>query len=306
VKSHYPNDGIEVFYIINLEWYRIFMHTARNGNLTKAAQTLHLTQPTVSYAIKQLEDALGVKLFRRLSKGVELTEEGRALLAYVEHSFSLLDTARQHMLDLKQLTAGEVRIGASDSLIKHLLLPQLNLFHREHPGIRIRLSHGSTPVLSQRLADGQIDCAVLHLPVEDPGLDVHVLRSLEHRFVVGKAHRVLAERPLPAAELARQPLLLLSPGSSTRVFVERWFAAGGLTVQPDIELGSIDLLIEFAKLGYGAAFVAVGFVEHELRKGELLALRTEEPIPPRRIGLAVRRGMTLPLAAERFVAMLRA
>jgi DNA-binding transcriptional LysR family regulator len=69
--------------MLHLEWYRIFLHTARHGNVTKAAQELHVTQPSVSYAIKQMEEALGLKLFHRLSKGVELTEEGKALAAYV-------------------------------------------------------------------------------------------------------------------------------------------------------------------------------------------------------------------------------
>lgn len=141
--------------MFNLEWYR--------ENLTKAAQQLHITQPSVSYAIKQMEETLGLKLFHRLSKGVELTEEGRALLTYVERSFSLLDAAQKHLHDFKQLTEGEVSIGASHSLIKHLLLPQLYLFHTKYPGIRIRLLHGRTPDLTQRLKEGLIDCAIVHM-----------------------------------------------------------------------------------------------------------------------------------------------
>jgi LysR family transcriptional regulator, low CO2-responsive transcriptional regulator len=305
MKSQYPYHEIEVFYItIHLEWYRIFMHTARLGNLTKAAQELHITQPSVSYAIKQMEGELGVKLFQRLSKGVELTEEGRALFAYVEQSFALLDAAEQHVTDLKQLTAGEVRIGASDSLIKHLLLPKLHAYHQENPGIRIRLSHGSTPAITQRLLDGQIDCAVLHLPVDDTRLDVHPLRTYEHGYVVGQAYGHVANRTISAQELAKLPHLLLSPGSSTRVFVEQWFAAHGLRISPDIELGSIDLLIEFAKLGFGVAFIARSFVAEEVRRGDLIELRVQEPIPQRSIGLAVRRGMSLSLAAERFAELL--
>jgi len=115
--------------MFNLEWYRIFMHTARHRNLSKAAAELHITQPSVSYAIKQMEEALGLKLFHRLSKGVELTEEGQALFEYVEQSFTMLDSAQKHLENLKQLNEGEIRIGASDYLIKHLLLPQLNTFH---------------------------------------------------------------------------------------------------------------------------------------------------------------------------------
>lgn len=290
--------------MLNLEWYRIFWITAKHGNLTKAAQELHITQPSVSYAIKQMEETLAIKLFHRLSKGVELTEEGRALLKFVEQSFSLLDAGRKHVLDLKHLKEGEIRIGASDSLIKHLLLPKLNKFHKSYPDIRIRLSHGKTPDITKRLKEGQIDCAIVHMPVEDPQLEIKILAKLEECFVVGRAFQNITHRGLSAKELAELPLLLLSPGSSTRIFVEQWFAAHGISVKPDIELGSIDLLVEFAKQGYGAAFITRSFVEKELKQGELFELSLNEPIQPRGIGYAVRRGMTLSLAADRFTQML--
>ncbi|OXM87576.1 LysR family transcriptional regulator [Paenibacillus rigui] len=291
--------------MFNLEWYRIFLQTARHGNFTKAAQELHITQPSVSYAIKQMEDQLGLRLFHRRSKGVELTEEGKALLAYVEQSFSLLEAAQMHVQSMKQLTEGELRIGASDSLIKHLLLPQLNVFHEAHPGIRIQLSHGKTPEIVQRLKEGHIDCALLHLPIDEPELDIRTLAVLEDCFVVGEAYRELAHRALSAKALVELPLLLLSKGSSTRGYVEQWFAAKGLAMKADIELGSIDLLAEFAVLGYGAAFITRSFVTEELAQGKLFELRLEDALPSRSIGFAIRRDRELSLAAERFVRLLR-
>ncbi|SDW18164.1 LysR family transcriptional regulator [Paenibacillus sp. CF384] len=291
--------------MINLEWYRIFLHTARHRNLTKAAQELHVTQPSVSYAIKQMEDAMGVQLFHRLSKGVELTAEGQALLDYVEQSFSMLDSAQKHLHNLKQLHAGEIRIGASDSLIKHLLLPHLNTFHREHPGIRIRLSHGKTPDITRRLLDGEIDCAMLHLPIQNPQLLIHTMATIEDCFVVGVDYKELTERTLSIQELADLPLILLSPGSSTRNFVDQWFAAKGVMVRPDIELGSVDLLVEFASLNYGAALISRSFVEEELRSGRLLELKLDVSLPTREIGFAVRRDKKLSVAAESFVRRIR-
>ncbi|RIX51183.1 LysR family transcriptional regulator [Paenibacillus nanensis] len=291
--------------MFQLEWYRIFLHTARKGNLTKAAQDLHITQPSVSYAIKQMEEALGLKLFHRLSKGVELTEEGRVLLKYVEQSFTLLEAGQRHLQDLKQMTEGEIRIGASDSLIKYLLLPQLNRFHSDYPGIRIRLTPGKTPEIARKLKEGQIDLALVRLPMEDPILDVQRLAELEDCFVAGEAYKELADRTLSVRELAELPLLSHSPGSSTRIFVERWFAASGLTVSPDIELGSIDLLTEFARLGYGVAFVPKPFVEEELRNGLLFELKLDTALPSRSIGMAIRNDTPLSIAAERFVQMLR-
>ncbi|WP_152393462.1 LysR family transcriptional regulator [Paenibacillus guangzhouensis] len=291
--------------MMNLEWYRIFMHTARCQNLTKAAQELHITQPSVSYAIKQMEEALGMKLFHRQSKGVALTVEGQALLQYVEQSFALLESGHKHLHNLKQLHEGEIRIGASDSLIKHLLLPQLNAYHQAYPGIRIRLSHGKTPDITKRLIEGEIDCAVLHLPMDDPKLSIEPLAVLEDCFVVGEAYDELKNHSLTMKELASLPLILLSPGSRTRIFVEQWFADQGFQVKPDIELGSVDLLSEFARLGYGAAFISRSFVREELQNGKLFELKLIDPLPPRWIGFAVRRDMKLSMAADAFVQLLR-
>lgn len=290
--------------MIHLEWYRIFMETARHGNFTKAAQSLHITQPSVSYAIRQLEESLGLQLFRRLSKGVELTEEGRVLLRYVEKSLALLESAQKHVSGMKRLEAGEIRIGAGDSLIKHLLLPHLNLFHRQYPGIRIQLSHGKTPEIAKRLVEGMIDCAIVHMPVHDPQLEVRTLAAVQHCFVVGESYRGYADRELTPKELIELPLVLGSPGSSTRGFAEQWFAASGLTAKPDIELGNIDLIAEFAVQGYGAAFINRSFVQKELRDGRLFELRLTEELPVRNIGFAVRRGAKLSLAADRFARLL--
>ncbi|SHE10546.1 HTH-type transcriptional activator CmpR [Chlamydia abortus] len=287
--------------MISLEGYRIFLHTAKSGNLTKAAQELHITQPSVSYAIKQLEESLGVKLFNRLSKGVELTAEGRALLEYVEPSFSLLEAGETKIRSLKQLETGELRIGAGGSLIRYLLLPYLKHFRTRYPNIRIRLTHGKTPDLAKRLIEGQIDLGIVHMPFADRLLDVRSFMTIQDCFVVGEAYREWSERTLEAEELGRLPLLLLSKGSSTRQFVEQWFAAQSLPLEVDIELGSLELLIELAQLGFGAAFVTRSFVSKELEARSLYELPIREPIPERSVGIALRRDISLSEAAARFV-----
>ncbi|MFC5649622.1 LysR family transcriptional regulator [Paenibacillus solisilvae] len=289
--------------MLNMEWYRIFHQTAKCRNLTKAAEELFITQPSVSYAIKQMETALDMKLFHRLSKGVELTEEGQVLFSYVDQALTLLHAGEIKLQALKRLAGGEVRISASDSLFKHLLLPHLEPFHAAYPEVRIQLTHGKTSDILQRLRDGQTDCGIVHLPVTDPQLEIKPIMTIQDAFVVGSAFKELADQPRTAEELAQTPLLLLSAGSSTRRFVEQWFAACGQTIEADIELGSIDLLVEFARLGYGAAFVTRSFVTEELAAGTLFEVQTAEPIPPRSIGIAMRRERMLPLAAARFVEM---
>lgn len=248
-----------------------------------------------------MEEALDVKLFHRLSKGVELTEEGQALLKYVEQSFAMLDSGQKHLQNLKQLNVGEIRIGASDSLIKHLLLPQLNTFHHQYPTIRIRLSRGKTPEITKRVKEGEIDFALVHMPIDDSELNIQTLVELEDIFVVGEAYQQWSTRLITIQELAEIPLILLSPGSSTRIFIDQWFAAKGLSVTPDIELGSIELLSEFARLGYGATFISRSFVQEELQRGTLFELKINSSLPSRSIGFAVRNHTKLSIAAETFM-----
>jgi len=290
--------------LMNMEWYRIFLHTAKLGNLTKAAQELHITQPSVSYAIKQLEAQLEVKLFDRLSKGVKLTPEGLEVLAYVEKSFTILQAGETQLQALKNLTAGELRIGASGPVIKHLLLPLLDTFHAEHPDVRIRLSQGKTSDIRDRLLDGQIDIGLVHLPLSDHELVVSHLTEIQDCFVVGEAYRHLVDIPFSAHALAQLPLLLLSEASSTRLFIEQWFASQGITPDADMELSSMDMLIEMAIRGYGAAFVTQSFIDQELENKKLFRLQTIEPIPLRSVGFATRRNSSLPIIANRFIALL--
>ncbi|WP_019637939.1 LysR family transcriptional regulator [Paenibacillus fonticola] len=288
----------------NIELYRIFLHTARLGNLTKAAQQLHITQPSVSYAIKQLESRLGVKLFDRLSKGVKLTPEGSALLEYVEQSFALLQAGEEKIASLKNLSSGELRVGASGPMIKHLLLPTLDQYHDRYPEVRIRLSQGKSSDIQNQLLDGQIDIGLVHLPLNDERIVSNHLISQEHIFVVGPAFRHFAGQQINASELNRIPLLLFSKDSSTRHFVEKWLHSLGIEAEVDIELGSLDMLIEFAKRGYGAAFVARSFTVQELRDETLFELQIAEPIPLRSIAVATRRDVSLSISAKQFMDVL--
>lgn len=289
---------------IQMEWYRMFMYTAQLGNLTKAAQKLHVTQPSVSYAIKQLEEALDVKLFDRRSKGVDLTQEGRALLDHVEKAFQTLTDGEHKLQSMKQLHAGDIRIGASGAIIKHILLPILDAFHAKHPDIRIKLSQGKTSEIARKLRDGSMDVGFVHLPLADPELDVKPFMTVQNIFVVGEPYRDRAKHPLSTERLLQIPLLLLSPGSNTRLFLEQWLSAQGLSAEVDMELSSVDMLVEFAQRGYGSAFVARSYVRKELAEDQLFELPTIVPIPPSSLGIARRRDTSISLAAAAFMELL--
>ena len=156
----------------NYELYKVFYWAAKTGSLTQAAKALYLTQPSVSHAIKQLEDSFGITLFYRNSKGVALTQEGAILYSYIEKSQILISLAEEKMAALKNLDSGELRIGGSDSLFKHYLLPYLEDFHQKHPGIKLHLNHGTTPEIIAFLKEGKIDLGVVRMPIVDSQLEV--------------------------------------------------------------------------------------------------------------------------------------
>jgi LysR family transcriptional regulator, cyn operon transcriptional activator len=291
---------------INLEWYRVFYWTAKTGALSKAAERLHITQPAVSHTLKQLESRIGGQLFFRSSRGVKLTAEGEVLFRYVEQAFHFMEIGEKAIADMHNLGSGEVNIGASDTLCKHYLLPYLEQFHSKYPKIRIRVTNRTTPETIALLKEGRIDFGIVSLPAADRDVEFRASAPLQDCLVGGRAYAHLADRQKPhaIASLADYPLLTLEPGGTTRRGLDEHFAACGVPLSPEFELGSLDLLAQFAKSGLGLAFVIRDFIAEELAGGELFEIPFMPPIPPRHIGIATLRGVPLSAASKSFLSML--
>jgi len=291
--------------LANTEWYRIFLHAAEHSNLTKAAQSLHMTQPSVSYAIQQLEEALGIELFDRLSKGVRLTHEGQTLYLHVRQAFEELDSAERQMKNLKQFGEGSLRIGANGAIIKDVIAPLLDQFRARYANIRIQLSQEKTSLILERLKRGSLDLGYIYLPVSDE--EIETVASLVSPFCVvcGTAFADRSKELLSTERLMELPLLMLSTGSTSRTFVEDWFRSQGVEAEADFELNSLEMLTEFAERGYGAAFLPRAFVASRITSGSLIELRTEVPFPDRHIGIAIRKHSSPSIASKAFMEMLQ-
>lgn len=286
---------------IHYELYRVFYWAAKTGSLSQAAKMLYITQPSVSHAIKGLEEAFGTALFSRSSKGVELTGEGRILFSYVEQACHFLNMAEEKMKELRSLSSGELRIGGSDSLFKHYLLPFIELYHERYPGVQIHLLHGTTPDIIGYLKEGEIDLGVVRMPVHDAQLEVREGIMLQDTFVAGPKYEALKGKKLTLEELLRYPLVMFSRSSHSRSAVTRLFREQGHRLEPEFELGSVDLLIEFAKRGMGLSFVTKEFVVKELEEGALFELQLEQRLPPSQVAVVTLKSMPLSNAAAAFV-----
>ena len=290
---------------VNLEWYRVFYWIAKTGSLSRAAERLHITQPAVSHTVKQLEISLGGQLFFRTTKGVTLTKEGEVLFHYLEQAFNYVEIGEKAIAEMNQLNSGEIAIGASDTLCKHFLLPYLERFHERHPSVRIRVTNRTTPETLALLKEGKIDFGIVSLPASDKQVDFRESAPLQDCLVGGTLYRELAAgRATPIDALNEYPLLLLEAGASTRRYLDDYAASHGVTLKPEFELGSIDLLVQFARSGFGLAFVIRDYVQEELRTGELVEIPLNPPIPARHIGIATLRGVPLSSATKSFLQLL--
>ncbi|MCP3773182.1 LysR family transcriptional regulator [Paenibacillus sp. MZ04-78.2] len=285
----------------NYELYKVFYWAAKTGSLTQAARALYLTQPSVSYAIKQLEDSFGITLFYRNSKGVSLTQEGAVLYSYIEQSQILISLAEEKMVALKNLDSGELRIGGSDSLFKHYLLPYLEDFHQQHPGIKLYLNHGTTPEIIAYLKEGTIDLGVVRMPIADPLLEVRESIQLQDCFVAGGRYAKLKDAVLSLDMLLQYPVILFSRNSRARMAITELFQSYGYLLKPEIEVGSVDLLIEFARKGLGISYVTREFVAKELEEGSLFEVQLDVELPPAHVGIMIMRNMPLSTAASKFM-----
>lgn len=289
----------------NYELYKVFYWAAKMGSLTQAAKALYLTQPSVSHAIKQLEDRVGVTLFYRNAKGVALTQEGKILFSYIEQSQILITLAEEKMVALKNLDSGELRIGGSDSLFKHYLLPFLEDFHVQYPGVKLHLNHGTTPEVISYLKEGRIDLGVVRMPIVDSQLEVSESIQLQDCFVAGERYAELKGQALSMEQLMEYPVILFSRNSRVRMAITELFQKYGHELKPDIEVGSVDLLIEFARRGLGISFVTREFVSKELKEGSLFEIELDIEIPPSKVGVMIMRNLPISTAATKFMELVR-
>lgn len=290
---------------VNLESYRVFYYVAKTGSFSHAAQELCISQPAISQSIKQLESQLGGSLFYRMPRGVQLTREGAVLFSYISQGYEFFMMAEKKFREMQQLDAGEVRIGASDMTIQFYLLPFLEKFHLDYPKVRIQVSNAPTPVTLQSLHTGSIDFGVISEPISDTDeFKMIPVGNLQDIFVAGERFSYMKQHIYTPEELAELPVIMLEHGTSTRKYIDAYFAKRDLTLEPELELATSDLIVKLAAKGMGIGCVVEGFAQRSIEGGTLFPLKLKEPIPSRKMMLAIHKKLPLSAAGMRFLEVL--
>lgn len=279
---------------INYESYKIFYHVELNQSISKAADKLLISQPAVSYQIKVLEEQLGITLFVRTKKGVTLTDEGKILYSYISKGIENFINGENALTNLKNLDYGIIRIGASTTVSKHVLMPYLKIFHKLYPNIEINITNNLTEELMRELRNGNLDILILNLPMkEGKDLDIKNILEVQDIFVANKDYYDILNKKISLNDLNNYPLLFQKKPSNTRDYLDNYLNTNKIKLIPKMEIVSYNLIMDFIKIGFGIGYATKEFIKEELNNGDLYELNVIPKIPKRFIG-AVTLKQTIP------------
>ncbi len=288
---------------INTELYKIFSAVAEAGTFSGAAKLLCISQPAVSQSIRQLEALLDIRLFNRSSRGVTLTSEGELLSGYVRSAMGLIEAGEEKLLKLRSLSAGELRIGAGDTVSKWYLSPFIGKYHALYPDVKISITNRTTDGTMSLLRDGSIDIGFVNMPMSEKGFVFEECLPVHDVFIAGEPYAFLRTCTVSLTTLASYPLIMLEQASNSRRMVDRHFLENGVVLRPEIELGAHDLLVDYARIGLGIACVTREFIRYGSDEG-LFELKLSNNVPRRSIAVCYRENIPLSAAARSFISLL--
>lgn len=273
----------------NYESYKVFYFVALHGSISKAAEQLLISQPAVSFQIKSLEEQLGVTLFVRTKKGVTLTEEGKIFFSHIKAGIESFINGEHALTNFKNLDYGSIRIGASTTVSKYVLMPYLEQFHEKYPNIDIQIINTLTETLLTDLRNGNLDLLILNLPMnEAKDLKVQKVMDVHDIFVGNKKYYDLTKGKLRLEELKQYPLLFQKSPSNTRNFLNQYLKKNHVSLTPKMEIVSYNLIMDFVKSGFGIGYATEEFIKEELKNKELYKIEVIPEIPKRLIGIVTR------------------
>lgn len=290
---------------INFELYKIFYYAAKSENFTDAAQKLYISQSAVSQAIKNLEGKIGSQLFYRKTRNIKLTSEGELLFKHIEQAYNFIKTAENKIFEIQNLNSGEIRIGTSDTVCKYFLIRYLENYNRQFPGIKIQVINRTSSQILSVLKNGLIDFGIVTLPANDNDIKVEDFISLEDIFVASYKFQQLEGRKTCLHDLAKYPILMLEKNSATRRNIDIFLKSEKIDIFPEIELESVDLLVEFAKIGLGIAHVLKESARDAIEKNVLFQIPTKEKLPLRKLGIITMKDVPLSQASHEFIKLLK-
>jgi Transcriptional regulator len=261
---------------MNIQQLRVVVELSKGKSLIEIGEALEITQPTVSFHIRKLEEESGMPLFIKEKRNLTLTKACQELVPYAKQILSLLDEAKQKMALANEIDQPRLRITASHSPATYFLPPYLQQFQRNNPDIEVSIAVNQARKSIQLLKDHQADLAIISLQsftVE--GLNIHPIKEDKLLLTYAPTNRLASLSDITLDDLSKETFLLHEEGSTSRIVTNNWAKQTGLSMPHTMELSSIETIKEGVKAGMGIGILPEMGIRKELDAGELLAI----PLP---------------------------
>jgi DNA-binding transcriptional LysR family regulator len=260
----------------------VFYAVARHLSFTKAAEQLFMTQPAVTFQIKQLEEQFNARLFERSHGKIALTPAGQMVMSYAERILGLSEEMETRVADLTGAMGGPLLLGASLTIAEYILPRILGEFKAQHPQVHAHMTVGNSELIETRVADHTLDLGLIETPAHLPGLRTEVCCEDELVVICAPDHKFAKARNVKPQQMLDEPYISRETGSGTREFADQYLRR--CNVMPEdlnivMELGSLEAIKGVVETGLGVSIVSLATAAKERKLGTLAVV----PLEPRLI-----------------------
>ncbi|MDA3807281.1 MAG: LysR family transcriptional regulator [Thiomicrorhabdus sp.] len=260
---------------------QVFHTVAKVMSFTKAAETLHMTQPAVTFQVKQLEDFFNTRLFDRTHNKITLTNAGKVVYDYSDQILELYEKMNSDVREMTGEVTGTLVIGASTTIAEYMLPSLLGAFKKQYDDVNIRLQVGNTDAIVSMVENNMIDLGLVEAPVHNKNLEVDVCRIDEMQLICPKTHPLAKRNKVTVEDFRKYGYITREEGSGSRTVIDSYIREQGLTysdLKVVMELGSPEAIKMAVESDVGIAIVSRSTLAKELKLDTLVAVPLDPPI----------------------------
>lgn len=282
---------------MELRLLEYFVAVCEELHVTKAAEKLGISQPTLSHQIRLLEHRMGTPLFQRIGKKIYITDAGHILYKHCRNVFHELDQAQMAINEIRGMQRGSLRIGCSGN---HLLTAAVLAFHERYPNIELSVTELATEETQDGLLSNRLDLGVVFLSTQDDQLDSIPLYHERLQLVVSAKHELAGKSSIELCELEAIPLGMLQKKFYVRQMIDRYSEEIGVPLRPIVEMSTLDSLLQMAKIGMGGAILPASYLT-AVQSADIRTIPIINPTPQQEVGIVFRKDMYRCTTTDTFI-----
>lgn len=259
--------------------YKIFLYLFEERSISKTANRLYVSQPAISYSLKELESQLGYTLFYRNSKGIEPTLEAKELYSYISTAFNILNDAEEHLKNLNNLNIGCIRVGTTAQIGVFYLSKYIAEFRKLYPGIKFEIICKSTADMVEMLETRKLDIIVDTLPINSKKNVTKVTLSKLHNCFAYNKKTMNDVRVKSVEDLENYPLILPSETSSIRLKLDEYMESQNIKLNSVLESSATEIMLEMVRNGSGIGYFVENVIDSQSDKSDFQVLSFDNSLP---------------------------